>query len=91
MMGLSKDSHELFRLYLTIHTDHEGGNVSAHATHLVGSALSDPYLSLSAGMNGLAGPLHGLATQEVLLFLRGVEKELKGEKPTKENLTKIIW
>jgi citrate synthase len=42
-------------------SDHEGGNVSAHATHLVGSALSDPYLSLSAGMNGLAGPLHGLA------------------------------
>ncbi len=39
----------------------EGGNVSAHATHLVGSALSDPYLSFSAGLNGLAGPLHGLA------------------------------
>ncbi|GFS18517.1 citrate synthase [Elysia marginata] len=54
---------ELMRLYLTIHTDHEGGNVSAHATHLVGSALSDPYLSFSAGMNGLAGPLHGLANQ----------------------------
>ena len=55
---------ELLRMYLTIHADHEGGNVSAHATHLVGSALSDPYLSLAAGMNGLAGPLHGLANQE---------------------------
>lgn len=54
---------ELMRLYLTIHSDHEGGNVSAHSTHLVGSALSDPYLSLSAGMAGLAGPLHGLANQ----------------------------
>ena len=54
---------ELMRLYLTIHSDHEGGNVSAHATHLVGSALSDPYLSFAAGMNGLAGPLHGLANQ----------------------------
>ena len=54
---------ELLRLYLTIHTDHEGGNVSAHTTHLVGSALSDPYLSFAAGMNGLAGPLHGLANQ----------------------------
>jgi len=95
MMGVNKNNElkvkELFRLYLTIHTDHEGGNVSAHATHLVGSALSDPYLSLSAGMNGLAGPLHGLATQEVLLFLKGVQKELKGTNPTKENLTKIIW
>lgn len=39
--------------------------MSAHTTHLVGSALSDPYLSFSAGMNGLAGPLHGLANQEV--------------------------
>lgn len=60
---------ELMRLYLTIHSDHEGGNVSAHTTHLVGSALSDAYLSFSAGMNGLAGPLHGLANQEVLSWL----------------------
>lgn len=52
---------ECIRGYLTIHSDHEGGNVSAHTTHLVGSALSDPYLSYSAGLNGLAGPLHGLA------------------------------
>jgi citrate synthase len=43
----------------------QGGNVSAHTCHLVGSALSDAYLSLSASMNGLAGPLHGLANQEV--------------------------
>jgi citrate synthase len=63
---------ELMRLYLTIHSDHEGGNVSAHATHLVGSALSDPYLSFAAGMCGLAGPLHGLANQEVLVFLSKV-------------------
>jgi len=61
---------ELMRLYLTIHSDHEGGNVSAHTCHLVGSALSDPYLSYSAGMNGLAGPLHGLANQEVLEWLK---------------------
>merc|ERR1719341_1869294 len=63
------------RLYLTIHSDHEGGNVSAHATHLVGSALSDPYLSFTAGLCGLAGPLHGLANQEVLVFLDGMVKE----------------
>jgi len=61
---------ELMRLYLVIHSDHEGGNVSAHTTHLVGSALSDPYLSLSAGMCGLAGPLHGLANQ-VSVFVKG--------------------
>lgn len=62
MLGFKGEAlKECLRGYLTIHADHEGGNVSAHATHLVGSALSDPYLSFSAGLNGLAGPLHGLA------------------------------
>lgn len=70
---------ECMRMYLTIHSDHEGGNVSAHATHLVGSALSDPYLSFSAGMNGLAGPLHGLANQEVLLWTMNAFKKLQAE------------
>jgi len=75
-MGFTdKQFWELIRLYLVLHADHEGGNVSAHTCHLVGSALSDPYLSFSAGMNGLAGPLHGLANQECLGYiLRFVEK-----------------
>ena len=60
---------DLLRLYLALHGDHEGGNVSAHTTHLVGSALSDPFLSYSAGLQGLAGPLHGLAAQEVLRWI----------------------
>ena len=80
MMGFpSNECKELMRLYLTIHADHEGGNVSAHATHLVGSALSDPYLSFSAGLNGLAGPLHGLANQEVLKWLKEAQETLKGD------------
>lgn len=66
-------------------SDHEGGNVSAHTIHLVGSALSDPYLSYSAGMCGLAGPLHGLANQEVLLWLKSVQKDL-GKNPTNEQV-----
>merc|ERR1711990_519711 len=81
---------ELMRLYLTIHSDHEGGNVSAHATHLVGSALSDPYLSFAAGMCGLAGPLHGLANQEVLVFLDGMVKEV-GIEVSDEELRTFIW
>ena len=61
MLGYSDEGFkELMRLYMVIHADHEGGNVSAHTTHLVGSALSSPMLSLAAGLNGLAGPLHGL-------------------------------
>ena len=81
---------ELMRLYLTIHSDHEGGNVSAHATHLVGSALSDPYLSFAAGMCGLAGPLHGLANQEVLVFLSKVVKDI-GLDASDEKIKEYVW
>lgn len=81
---------ELMRLYLTIHTDHEGGNVSAHTVHLVGSALSDPYLSFAAGMNGLAGPLHGLANQEVLVWLMKLREQV-GDNCTKEQMKDFIW
>lgn len=90
MMGYNDEKFwELMRLYLTIHCDHEGGNVSAHATHLVGSALSDPYLSYSAGLNGLAGPLHGLANQECLRFILGM-KETIGEDPSEIEIEKYL-
>jgi citrate synthase len=80
---------ELMRLYLTLHADHEGGNVSAHATHLVGSALADPYLSLAAGLNGLAGPLHGLANQEVVRWIMEMKRKLGGV-PTHEQLGRYV-
>lgn len=70
---------ELMRLYLVIHSDHEGGNASAHATHLVGSTLSDPYLAYAGGLNALAGPLHGLANQEVLGWILDLQKKFKAE------------
>ncbi|XP_020591344.1 citrate synthase, mitochondrial [Phalaenopsis equestris] len=81
---------ELMRLYVTIHSDHEGGNVSAHTAHLVASALSDPYLSFGAALNGLAGPLHGLANQEVLLWIKSVVEEC-GENITTEQLKEYVW
>lgn len=91
MMGYKDESfHELMRLYMTIHADHEGGNVSAHTTHLVGSALSDPYLSFAAGMNGLAGPLHGLANQEVIKWIFEMQEELKTDAPTKEQIATYV-
>jgi citrate synthase len=91
MIGNDKpDFYDLMRLYLVIHSDHEGGNVSAHTCHLVGSALSDAYYSLSAGMDGLAGPLHGLANQEVLRWIMDVMKDLGGV-PTKDQLSKYLW
>merc|ERR1712107_937640 len=69
--------------------DHEGGNVSAHTTHLVGSALSDPYLAFSAGAIGLAGPLHGLANQECLRWLKATHETLGHAEPTVDQLTKF--
>ena len=91
MLGYKDETfHELMRLYMTIHADHEGGNVSAHTTHLVGSALSDPYLSFAAGMNGLAGPLHGLANQEVIKWILELREELNTELPTKEQIVTYV-
>jgi citrate synthase len=91
MLGYSDSNFiELMRLYLTIHSDHEGGNVSAHATHLVGSALSDPYLSFSAGLNGLAGPLHGLANQEVLRWVLKMKEEV-GFGASDAAIKEYIW
>jgi len=91
MLGIDKpEFYDLMRLYLVIHSDHEGGNVSAHTCHLVGSALSDAFYSMSAAMDGLAGPLHGLANQEVLRWIMDVMKDLGGV-PTKEQLHKYLW
>jgi len=85
MMGIKAPYDDAARLYFILHADHELGNVSAHATHLVASALSDPYYALSAGLNGLAGPLHGLANQEVLRWIMGALAKLGCGAPSKEH------
>ncbi len=92
MMGVAdkKGYAELARLYFILHSDHESGNVSAHTMHLVGSALSDPYYSFSAALNGLAGPLHGLANQECLGWLIDVKNQFGGV-PTRDQLYKFAW
>ena len=91
MLGYkNEDFKELMRLYMVIHADHEGGNVSAHTTHLVGSALSDAYLSFAAGMNGLAGPLHGLANQEVIKWILSMREELGGGMPDKAQIEAYV-
>ena len=91
MMGYENEEFkELMRLYMVIHADHEGGNVSAHTTHLVGSALSDPYLSFAAGMNGLAGPLHGLANQEVIKWIFELREQIGSDSPSKEQIEEYV-
>ncbi len=87
MMGHdSEEVKRLMRLYMVIHSDHEGGNVSAHTTHLVGSALSNPYYAYAAGMLGLAGPLHGYANQEVINWIFDMMQELDTEKPSEKQI-----
>ena len=81
---------ELSRLYFILHSDHESGNVSAHLTHLAGSSLADIYSSFSAGLCGLAGPLHGLANQECLAWLLDVHKKFGGV-PSRDDLYKFAW
>jgi citrate synthase len=91
MMGVSDPLYaELSRLYFIIHSDHESGNVSAHATHLVASALSDIYYATSACLDGLAGPLHGLANQECLGWLLEVYRQFGGV-PESDQLRQFAW
>jgi len=93
MLGIEDpkgDFAKLMRLYLVLHSDHEGGNVSAFSCHTVGSALSDAYYSVSAGLNGLAGPLHGLANQECLKFVLSLRDKYKGV-PSDEEMKKFAW
>lgn len=91
MMGIAKPYDDVARMYFILHSDHESGNVSAHATHLVASTLSDAYYAFSAGLNGLAGPLHGLANQEVLAWIKDFQKKLGAVEPTPENVKAALW
>ncbi len=91
MMGIAEPYDDVARMYFILHSDHESGNVSAHATHLVASALSDCYYAFSSGINGLAGPLHGLANQEVLRWTQNFMGKLGGEGYTEETVKEALW
>ncbi|MBF0500481.1 MAG: citrate (Si)-synthase [Candidatus Riflebacteria bacterium] len=93
MLGIADPNGEftkLMRLYMVLHSDHESGNVSAMSASTVNSALSDLYFSLSAGLNGLAGPLHGLANQECLKWILETIKKFDGV-PTERQLKDYAW
>lgn len=91
MMGIKKPYDDVARMYFILHSDHESGNVSAHAGHLIASALSDLYYSISGLVNGLAGPLHGLANQEVLRWLQDVYDSMGGKIPTEAEMKQFVW
>jgi citrate synthase len=91
MMGIPKPYDDVARMYFILHSDHESGNVSAHTGHLVASALSDIFYAISAMLNGLAGPLHGLANEEVLRWLHGVMEKLGGVVPTEDVMKNFVY
>ncbi len=91
MIGKDTPYDDVARMYFIIHADHESGNVSAHTGHLVASSLSDAYYATSGMINGLAGPLHGLANQEVLRWIQDVRVKMGNKKPTKEEMKKFVW
>ena len=91
MLGIEdQDFKSLMRLYLTIHADHEGGNASAHTTHLIGSTLSDAYYAMAGAICALAGPLHGLANQEVIKWILKMIEILGTSTPTKEQISEYV-
>lgn len=92
MLGVTDPLYkDLSRLYFLLHSDHESGNVSAHTTHLVASSLSDIYYAASAGLSGLAGPLHGLANQECLMWLLDVKEKCGECSYDKSALRQFAW
>jgi citrate synthase len=91
MMGINPPYDDVSRMHFILHADHESGNVSAHTGHLVASSLSDVYLSIAAMINGLAGPLHGLANQEVLRWLQDLREKLGGDDPTEADIRQFVW
>lgn len=91
MMGIDKPYDDVARMYFIIHADHESGNVSAHTGHLVASSLADLYLSVASMINGLAGPLHGLANQEVLRWLMDLQSKMGEELPTEDEMKQFVW
>lgn len=92
MLGLENDSEQfadLMRLYMVLHCDHEGCNASAYTTRIVNSTLSDIYKSVAAGLNALAGPLHGLANQEVTKYILAIYDNFDGI-PSLEQMQEYI-
>ncbi len=91
MLGKEKPYDDVSRMYFIIHADHEGGNVSAHTGHLIASSLSDVYYSISGMINGLAGPLHGLANQEVLRWIQDLRNKMGDKLPSHDEMKEFVW
>ena len=90
MINIDKPYDDVARMYFILHADHEGGNVSAHTGHLIASSLSDVYYATSGMINGLAGPLHGLANQEVLRWMQELRSKMGDKVPSEDEMKKFV-
>lgn len=81
----NKELEQVFRLFNILHYDHGGGNLSAFVGKAVASGLEDMYGSLAASLCALAGPRHGKANQDSLVFVEEVLQEV-GENATEKDI-----
>ena len=69
--SISPVIEEALNMLLVLHADHEQ-NCSTSTVRMVGSSGANLYASISAGISGLWGPLHGGANQEVIEMLERI-------------------
>ena len=83
----------LLRVFNILHMDHGGGNLSTFVGKAIASGHEDMFGSLAGAMAGLAGPLHGMANQECLRFLRTISKDIRdpsNEQDVAEYVDKLL-
>jgi len=71
-LQLDVDQEKLTRVlsvYLVLHMDHGGGNLSTFVGKAVASGHATLYSAMASSMNALSGPLHGRANQSCLEFV----------------------
>lgn len=91
--GAKPDLGRLMRVFDILHFDHGGGNLSTFVGKAIASGLEDMYGSLLGAMAALAGPLHGMANQESLRFLKDISKDIKDptdEKAVNDHLENLL-
>src|SRR5690606_27549564 len=96
MLGAPEATPELthlMKVFAILHFDHGGGNLSTFVGKAIASGHEDMFGSLVGAMAALAGPLHGMANQESLRFLKEASKDIADpadEKAVREYVENIL-
>ncbi len=76
-----------------LHAEHGGGNNSTFTTHVVTSAGTDTYSTITAALCSLKGPKHGGANIKVMEMFADIKKHVKDwndKEALREHLSKIL-